>query len=190
MDVSGRPGVASYGAADEPGHLDFWGAGFFQIAVREGSTEGRLVLDTGDLIFHFGRYVDTPLAITFREGRAVSFEGGVEAKLVRMQLEAAGDEGAFSAGHIAVGTDPRALWTAEASQFPVAGGGGADAEAYYGNVQVELGSNDDVMFRGANRSAAHLGLCCLETSLDVDGEILVDRGALVPDDLKAPPNRS
>ncbi len=30
MSVEGRPGVASYGVADEPGHLDFWGAGFFQ----------------------------------------------------------------------------------------------------------------------------------------------------------------
>ena len=31
----------------------------------------------------------------------------------------------------------------------------------YGNVQVEIGSNDDVMFRGENRSSVHLGLCCL-----------------------------
>ena len=151
MSISGRPGVASYGVADDPGHLDFWGAGFFQVAVLEGSMEGRLVLDTGDLIFHFGRHVDRPVTITFRDGRATRFEGGVDAELIRMFLRAAEDPNAFVAGHIACGTDRRAQWTAEIAQFPVAGGGGADAEAFYGNVQVEIGSNDDVMFQGKNR---------------------------------------
>lgn len=176
MSVSERPGVASYGIADEPGHLDFWGAGFFQVAVVEGSMEGRLVLDTGDLIFHFARYVDRPVTITFREGRAVNFEGGVDAELIRMFLASADDPNAFMAGHIACGTDRRAVWTAETTQFPVAGGGGADAEAFYGNVQVEIGSNDDVMFRGKNRTSVHLGLCCLKSTLIVDDETILASG--------------
>jgi 2,5-dihydroxypyridine 5,6-dioxygenase len=184
MSVAGRPGVASYGAADEPGHLDFWGAGFFQIAVVEGTMEGRLILDTGDLIFHFGRHVDRPVTITFREGRAVAFEGGVDARLIRMHIESAEDPNAFMAGHIACGTDRRARWTAEISQFPVVGGGGADAEAFYGNVQVEIGSNDDVMFRGRNAAAVHLGLCCLNCTLTVDGEKLLEKGEFIPDALK------
>ncbi len=185
MNVAGRPGVASYGVADEPGHLDFWGAGFFQIAVVEGSMEGRLVLGTGDLVFHFGRHVDRPVTITFREGRAVSFQGGVEAQLIRMHLESAGDPNAFMAGHIACGTDRRARWTAEVSQFPVVGGGGADAEAFYGNVQIEIGSNNDVMFRGENATAVHLGLCCLNCTVTVDGETLLEDGEFIPDRLRA-----
>ena len=185
MNVAGRPGVPSYGVADEPGHLDFWGAGFFQIAVVEGSMEGRLVLDTGDLIFHFGRHVDRPVTITFREGRAVTFEGGVEAHLIRMHLESARDPNAFMAGHIACGTDRRAQWTAEVSQFPVVGGGGADAEAFYGNVQIEIGSNNDVMFRGENATAVHLGLCCLNCNMTVDGEPLLEGGEFIPEKLRA-----
>ncbi len=183
MDVSGRPGVASYGVADDPGHLDFWGAGMFQIAPIEGSMEGRLVLDSGDLIFHFGRHVDRPVTITFREGRAVRFEGGTDATLIRMFLEAARDPNAFLAGHIACGADRHAQWTAETAQFPAAGGGGADAEAFYGNVQVEIGSNDDVMFRGKNETSVHLGLCCLDCTVIVDDETLVSNGAFVPDAL-------
>lgn len=184
MSVDGRPGVASYGVADEPGHLDFWGAGMFQIAVVEGSMAGRLVLDTGDTIFHLGRYVDRPVTITFREGRAVSFAGGVDANLIEMFLTAAEDPNAFMAGHIACGTDRRAQWTAEAAQFPVAGGGGADAEAFCGNVQVEIGSNDDVMFRGSNRTSVHLGLCCLNCTLSVDDETLLTNGAFVPETMR------
>jgi 2,5-dihydroxypyridine 5,6-dioxygenase len=189
MNVTGRRGVASYGVADEPGHLDFWGAGFFQIAVVEGSMEGRLVLDTGDLIFHFGRHIDRPVTITFHEGRAVSFEGGVEARLIRMLLESTGDPNAFMAGHVACGTDRRAQWTAEISQFPVAGGGGADAEAFYGNVQIEIGSNNDVMFGGKNAAPVHLGLCCLNCTLTVDGETLLEAGEFVRETLRSPGSR-
>lgn len=185
MDVSGRPGVASYGFADSPGHLDFWGAGMFQIAVIEDSMEGRLVLDTGDLIFLFGRHVERPVTIDFRDGRAVAFDGGVEAELIRRHLEAAQDPNAFVAGHIACGVDPRAQWTAEVAHFPVAGGGGADAEAFGGSVQVELGSNDDVMFRGKNRSSVHLGLCCLKSSLTVDGDPVLEDGVFAPESLRA-----
>ena len=71
------------------------------------------------------------------------------------------------------------------AQFPVAGGGGADAEAFYGNVQVEIGSNNDVMFRGKNATAAHLGLCCLNCTMTVDRETLLEDGEFIPDTLRA-----
>ena len=70
---------------------------------------------------------------------------------------------------------------------PAAGGGGADAEAFYGNVQVEIGSNDDVMFRGKNETSVHLGLCCLDCTVIVDDETLVSNGAFVPDALLGHP---
>src|SRR5512139_591643 len=55
MDKTGRRGLAHYGAADEPGHLDFWGAGMAESAPLEGTVEGRLVLAPGDCCFHLGR---------------------------------------------------------------------------------------------------------------------------------------
>ena len=184
METAGRPGVATYGVADEPGHLDFWGGGFFQIAEREGTLEGRLVLDTEDQIFHFARYVDRPVAIEFEAGRVRSIEGDVEAHMIRSLLSSYDDPNAFLAGHIAFGTDPSAQWTAEASQFPMTGGGGADAEAAYGNVQIEIGSNNDAMFRGANVTPAHLGLCMQNCSVWLDEEPLLDHGKYVPSELR------
>lgn len=185
IETGGLPGVATYGVADEPGHLDFWGGGFFQKAIREGGVEGCLVLDTGDQIFHFARYVDRPVRIDFEAGRICAIEGGVEAHLIRRLLDSYHDPKAFLAGHMAFGADPRADWTAEASQFPVTGGGGADAEAAYGNVQIEIGSNNDVMFRGSNATRAHLGLCALNCSVWLDEEPLLDHGAYVPIELQA-----
>jgi 2,5-dihydroxypyridine 5,6-dioxygenase len=180
MSKGARRGFGSYGVADDPGHLDFWGAGFFQTSLLEGTIEGQLVLDAGDLVFHFGQYVDRPVTLTFRNGRIVSIEGGVMGRMIDHLLSSFGEDNAWLAGHLAFGTDPKAQWTAETHQFPVVGGGGADAESFYGNVQVEIGSNNDVMFCGENVSQAHLGLCSLRCSVWLDDDPLLIEGAYIP----------
>lgn len=183
MDKTGRRGLAAYGVADEPGHLDFWGGGMVQTAQLEGTTNGRLVLGVGDVCFQLARFVESPVTITFVGGRAVAFEGGLDAFLIRKHLEEANDPNAFLAGHIAWGVDRRAKWLAPIIDTPDQGGGGADSEAVHGNIQVEIGSNDDVLFGGLNRANAHLGLCLLRASLWLDGEPVLVDGRFVPEDL-------
>lgn len=183
MDKTGRRGLAHYGYADAPGHLDFWGGAMCQAAQLEGSTEGRLVLEEGDCVFHLARFVERRVVIEFERGQVVRIEGGLDARLIRAALEQAGDEGAFRAGHMAWGTDRRARWLQPVIDTPDQGGGGADSEACFGVVQVEIGSNDDVAFGGLNRSAAHLGLCLRDASLWLDDALLIDRGDFVDPDL-------
>ena len=79
MDKTGRRGLAAYGVADTPGHLDFWGLGAVQAAQLEASTNGTLVLDVGDCLFHLGRFVEQPVRIVFEVGRVVCIEGGLDA---------------------------------------------------------------------------------------------------------------
>ena len=183
MDKTGRAGLPLYGAADAPGRLDFWGLGAVQAAQLEGTTEGRLVLDRGDCVFRLARYVEAPVTLTFEAGRVVAIEGGLDAALIRAELDCAGDDGAFRAGHMGWGVDRRAQWTRALVQTPDAGCGGADIESAYGAVQVELGSNDDIAFGGTNRSRAHLGLCLRGASLWLDGAPVIADGAFVPPDL-------
>lgn len=182
MDKTGRRGLAAYGAADVPAHLDFWGLGAVQAAQIEGTTEGVLVLDVGDSFFHLGRFIEAPVHIQFEAGRVVSLEGGLDAKLIRDALDAAGDAGAWNAGHMAWGVDPRANWTQAITQTPNTGSGGADVESFAGAVQVQLGSNDDVAFAGKNRSRAHLGLCLRGATLSLDGVDVVSDGQLTKAD--------
>lgn len=176
MTVSGRPALAHCGIADEPGLFDFWGAAMVEIAPMEGTVEGSLVLGRGDQIFHLGRYVDDDVHIEFERGRAVSIEGGLDALLLESHLASYQDPSAFLAGHVAWGTDHRALWTAPLVQFPEAGAGNADTEGFLGSVQLELGSNDDQFFRGTIRSDAHIGLCMLDATVALDGEPVIEEG--------------
>lgn len=177
MDKTGRMALANYGAADTAGHLDFWGLGAVQAAQVEGSTEGRLVLDVGDSVFHLGRYVETPVTIDFEQGKITKIDGGLDARLIRDVLESAG-ENAFLAGHMAWGVDKRAHWTQPITQTPDTGGGGADVESFAGTVQVQIGSNDDVCFGGTIRSRAHLGLCMRGASLSLDGQAVISNGVI------------
>jgi 2,5-dihydroxypyridine 5,6-dioxygenase len=179
MHKRGRRGLAAYGAADTPGHLDFWGLGAVQAAQIEGTAEGTIVLDVGDCLFHLARFVEAPVRISLEAGRIAAIEGGLDAFLLREALSAAGDDGAWSAGHMAWGVDPRARWTQPLVQTPDTGGGGADVESFSGTVQIQFGSNDDVAFGGLNRSRAHLGLCLRGATLGLDGTPVVIEGRVV-----------
>jgi 2,5-dihydroxypyridine 5,6-dioxygenase len=88
------------------------------------------------------------------------------------------------AGHTSWGTDSRALWSAQAIQFPQPGAGGGDSEAHYGQVEIEIGSNNDVGFRGNNATKAHLGLCSLGCSLWLDDILIIDHGEFVLEELR------
>jgi 2,5-dihydroxypyridine 5,6-dioxygenase len=178
MFKGSRPALSNYGAADEPGRLDFWGGGMVQTAELEEATNGTLVLDTGDCIFSMGRYVEHPVRIVIENGRVVSIIGGLDAFLLRTFLESFHDQHALQTGHIAWGVDRRANWTACAVTSPEPGLSGADIESYFGNIQVEIGSNNDIAFQGSNSSLCHLGLCMLNSTLTLDGETIIQTGQL------------
>lgn len=184
MERGDRPVLAHYGLADEPGHLDFWGAAMVETAELEGSLEGTMVLDVGDQMFYMARYVQSPVKINFNKGRVTHICGGVDALLLRKHLESFNEESAWMAGHMGWGTDHRALWAAQALQFPEPGSSSADAEAFYGNIQIEIGSNNDVNFRGRNNSSAHLGHCMLSSCLYLDDDLVIDHGEFIPPDLR------
>jgi 2,5-dihydroxypyridine 5,6-dioxygenase len=184
MERGNRPVLAHYGVADEPGHSDFWGVGMVETAPLEGTLEGTMILDTGDQMFYMARYVENPVKIIFKNGRITDIMGGLDAFLLRKHIESFKEENAWNAGHISMGTDKRALWTAQVVQFPEPGFSGGDAESYYGNVQVEIGSNNDVNFCGENQSKAHLGHCMLNTNLYLDDELFIKKGVFVPREIQ------
>jgi 2,5-dihydroxypyridine 5,6-dioxygenase len=187
MRKGNRRGFANCGVADIPGKIDFWGGAIAETAQLEGTLEGTLVMNTGDIVFHLGRFIDDPVTITFEEGRAVKIEGKLDAFLLRKLLDSYNDPNALLSGHTSIGTDRRAQWYGQAVQFPEGGAGGSDTQGHYGNVQIEIGDNCDLNFGGANKTKAHLGLCMLDHSVYLDGKAVLERGEFVPEELRAAP---
>ena len=88
MSCGEYPVMAQWGFADEPGHFDHWGAGHIHTFPNEGSAQGTVVIQPGDIvILPYCRYVADPLRLEIREGHITKIEGGLDAKLMRDWLE-------------------------------------------------------------------------------------------------------
>lgn len=180
MRKDGRRGVTQYGISDTPGRWDSWPSGFLYCAPLEDSANGTLMLDPGDLLVMLGRYVQQPVRIEVKDGRITAVEGGVDAILLREHLEQSGDPQAFIISHIGWGTDPRARWVEVAQRGTEEGA--RDARSTYGNVQIAFGAN--YALGGKNTTLAHEDLILRRAAFHLDGEMIVDDGKIIPEELR------
>jgi 2,5-dihydroxypyridine 5,6-dioxygenase len=173
--------VPEYGFADERGHWDHWPSGFITTWPDEGSANGRVVVDTGDMLFPFKMYVGSPIAIELRDGRITGIEGGFEAKYLRKHMESYKDPGAFAVSHLGWGLQPKAKWTSLGMRDK-AQSLGMDGRAYYGNFLFSTGPNSEA--GGSNASPCHVDIPLAGCSVTVDGEPIVVDGDVVAADQK------
>jgi 2,5-dihydroxypyridine 5,6-dioxygenase len=166
----GRKAMYQCGIADEPGRWDHWPSGLVTCAPIEDSAEGVYVIEPGDVLLGMWRHAQNQVKLTLEKGKIVKIEGGSDAYLLQSHLERAGDEGAFRFAHAGWGIDERADW----------GHVGMDSESKYGTVLVAIGRNTfDAPasysgLGGQNVSEAHFDICCRNTSLYLDGQLIVE----------------
>jgi len=183
MSKEGRPGKSNYGISDIKGRWSHWPAGLVSCAPLEGSVEGVMVVDVGDILLPLGRYTQSPIKLTIREGKIVKFEGEFDAKLLQEYFEMAKEKNAYVVSHIGWGTDHRAQWQAMMLRF-WEGGGAMDSESYLGNMQIAFGSNFMLGMQGKNVCRFHFDIPTRNHSFYVDNQLIVDKGVMVPPDLK------
>lgn len=181
LDKTGRKGVGQYGASDIPGRWDHWPSGQCACAPVEGTAEGILVLDIGDVILRLERYVSEPIRCIFENGKIVSIEGGLDAFMLREYFEAWEDEKAYIPAHIGWGTEHRALWFELGLPGP---GGGMDAESFYGDILFGIGANYFVGLGGENVTQAHIDFCMRNCNFWVDDLQVLANGDIIPENLK------
>ena len=171
----GREAMYQCGIADEPGRWDHWPSGLVTCAPLEDSAEGKYVIEPGDVLLGLRRHAQSRVELTLEKGKIVKIEGGADAYSLQSRLERAGDEGAFRLAHAGWGIDERADW----------GHVGMDSESKYGTVLVAIGRN---IFRapakysglgGTNVSEAHFDICCRNTNLYLDGELIIEKECFV-----------
>jgi 2,5-dihydroxypyridine 5,6-dioxygenase len=169
--------LPEYGYADEPGHWDHWPSGFLSTWPNEDSAEGRVVVDVGDMLFPFKRYVETaPIEMQVERGRIVSIEGGFEATLLRRHIESYRDADAYAIAHVGWGLQARARWT-DLALRDKAQSLGMDARSGYGNFLLSTGPNAEA--GGANHSPCHVDIPMWNCSVFLDGEAIVVDGDVV-----------
>src|ERR1044071_7815234 len=87
-DCGEYPVMTQWGFADEKGHFDHWGGGHIHTFPNEGSANGVVVFQPGDIvILPYCRYVADPVRLEIRDGVIRSVQGGLDAKLMKDWLD-------------------------------------------------------------------------------------------------------
>ncbi|WP_434625846.1 2,5-dihydroxypyridine 5,6-dioxygenase [Azospirillum sp. B2RO_4] len=170
------PTVTEYGFADEPGRWDHWPSGFLFSWPDEGSAEGTLVLDVGDILLPFKTYVREKVTLEIEEGFIRRIHGGFEAEYLRDYMAYFKDPEVYGISHIGWGLQPRAQWTAM-GLHDKNDGMCMDARAFYGNFLFSTGPNTEV--GGSRKTPCHMDIPLRGCDVLLDGEPVVLSGDVV-----------
>lgn len=167
------PAIAEYGYCDEPGRWDHWPSGFALTWANERQSQGRIVLDKGDILLPQKRYLTEPVTLTVEAGYCTAIEGGMEADLLADYMAAFNDPEAYAMSHIGWGLQPRARWSALAL-YDREQTIGMDARAFEGNFLCSLGPNNEA--GGSRTTACHIDIPLRNCTVRLDGEEVVSQG--------------
>ncbi|MCB5363644.1 2,5-dihydroxypyridine 5,6-dioxygenase [Pusillimonas sp. CC-YST705] len=170
------PVVKEYGFVEEPGRWDHWPSGFFFTFPNEGQSQGRIVIDKGDILLPQKYYVSTPITLTVKDGFATDIEGDIDAELLREYTASFNDPEAYAISHIGWGLQTRAYWNT-LSLYDREATIGMDARAFNGNFLFSLGPNNEA--GGSRTTTCHIDIPLRNCTIDVDGTVVVKDGKVL-----------
>ena len=176
------PVMTEYGFTDQPGRWDHWPSGFLFTGGADDGVDGTVVLNPGDVICAFRRYVQTPVKFTIERGYVTDVHGdGLDAELLKNYMSGF-DQKAFAISHIGWGLNEKADWHHMAVADPHKEIG-VDALAYYGNVLFSTGPNTEL--GGTNDTPCHVDMPLRNCTLTLDDEVIVENGDIVVPEMRA-----
>ncbi len=179
------PAIAEYGYVDEKGRWDHWPSGFALTWPNESQTQGRIVIDKGDILLPQKCYVTEPITLTVENGFAVRIEGGMHAELLSEYMASFNDPEAYAISHIGWGLQPRASWTT-LGLYDREATIGMDARAFEGNFLFSLGPNNEA--GGKRTTTCHIDIPLRRCTVRLDGQDMVKDGKVL-DGFPAPQQR-
>ena len=162
IGLEGRLGIVDAGELGNRGAFGNLPCGEGFIAPLEGTTEGVLIVDGS--IAGVG-LLDTPTALTVREGHLVEATGPDGSQLLEL-LTAHGDDGT-SVAELGIGTNEEAVLT----------GNILEDEKILGTCHVAFGASAAI--GGTVQVPVHLDCVVLEPTVEIDGETIVSGGELL-----------
>lgn len=170
------PVIQEYGFVDAPGRWDHWPSGFLFTWPNEGESEGRIVLDRGDILLPQKRYLAEPVSLSVKNGYVTAIDGGLEAELFREYMESFEDAEGYALSHIGWGLQSRAKWGA-LSLYDREQTIAMDARAFAGNFLFSLGPNTEV--GGSRNTPCHIDIPLRRCTIAVDDRVVVRDGRVV-----------
>ncbi|ARP79564.1 2,5-dihydroxypyridine 5,6-dioxygenase [Bordetella genomosp. 8] len=169
------PAISEYGFVDEPGRWDHWPSGFVLTWPNEGHSNGRVVLDRGDILLPMKDYVTDPIELVIENGYVTRIEGGVQADILKEYMAAYEDPEAYAVSHIGWGLQPRAQWSMLA-HYNKEAHIGMDARAFEGNFLWSMGPNNEA--GGSRNTACHIDIPMRHCTVALDGTPVVVNGVV------------
>jgi 2,5-dihydroxypyridine 5,6-dioxygenase len=158
VNIDGLRSHGMWGVADQPGMWDHWPMGLVVVAANRAGTNGKIVIDVGDILLAMQHYVTSPITVTVEEGIIKSIEGGVDAAMLRQYFESGHDPRAYEIAHV--------------------------AESFLGDLQIAFGRDTSPLLRGTNDVKTHMDFDCLNVNIDLDGRKIIEQSQFVLDELK------
>jgi 2,5-dihydroxypyridine 5,6-dioxygenase len=172
------PAIKEYGFVDEPGRWDHWPSGFILTWPDEGSADGRIVLDRGDILLPMKSYLAEPVTLTVTAGFVTDIRGGLDAELLRDYMVSFDDPEAYAVSHLGWGLQKRARWST-LGLYDREATIGMDARAFEGNFLFSLGPNNEA--GGTRLTPCHIDIPMRNCTVSLDGAAVVREGKVVHD---------
>ena len=174
VDLTNVVGRGSAGIADQPGNFGYWPAGLCICYPNNGSVNGTLVLDQGDVNLTFKRYLESPVIMHIENDFVTKIEGtGLDAELIRSYYASWNEPDAYAVSHVGWGMAPGARWDSMI-MYDKRDHNGTELRAFAGNFLFSTGANP-----AANRfTACHFDYPMRNCTISLDGNVVVDKGVL------------
>ena len=163
-----------WGYTARPGSISHWPGGLCLAFPAQGSVNGILVMNEGDVNLSFKRYLEKPVALTIENDYVTDIAGaGLDADLMRSYFAAWGDREAYAASHVGWGMNPKARWDAMMF-YDKADFNGTELRAFAGNFLYSTGANEVA----GRHTLGHFDLPLKGCTIQLDGDTIVDAGRL------------
>jgi 2,5-dihydroxypyridine 5,6-dioxygenase len=183
------PVMSQYGYADEKGRFDHWGAGHVHTFPNEGTANGTVVVQPGDIvILPYCRYVHDPIRLDIKDGFITKIEGGLDAKLMQDWLDdnkaSADDRDPYAISHLGWGMNPQARWYGIALNGDAPERSRAAARVFPGNFLFSTGPNTEG--GGKRKTRGHYDVPMRDCTVILDNEVIIEKGRLVDEKMRVP----
>ena len=171
-----------YGIADRPGKVDQWGTGHVNTFPNEGTAQGRIIIQPGDIvILPYCRYIVDPVEIEIKDGFITNLSGGLDAKLMEEWLIAGqdgpNDRDPWAVSHVGWGLNPQAAWYDMALNGDTPERNHAAARTIPGSFLFSTGPNS--LGGGKRNTRGHLDIPMRGCTISLDGDVVVERGKII-----------